>query len=167
MYNAYQKNQHTSTKPFYNKTAKEINDMAHKKWWDIVSKKRSKCLEKSEIGGKTGVIRLDSANYWYARGGSCIAIGSVGISMGLATDSPCLLILYLISGVVMILAGLSMIDGAYNIERKSEELPVRSSLIELRHTNKQLFCGFLLLGFWVFLIAITYLWFIFHLLFTN
>jgi predicted membrane protein len=45
-------------------------------------KKRSNGLEKSEIDDKSEMMRTHSANFWYALGGSCIAIGGVVFFLG-------------------------------------------------------------------------------------
>ena len=134
---------------------------------DIVSKKRSNGLEKKEIGGKTGMIKIGSANYWYAIGGSCIAIGCVAMSLGPATGRTDLLILYLVSGVIIFIAGLSMINGAYIIERESKKTSVCLRFKELRHTNNCLYYGLFSLRVWVIFVAFTLLWFLYDWLFAN
>lgn len=148
--------------------------MVHKKRRYIVLIERCNGLEKSEIGGKTGMLIAGSANFWYACGASCIAIGSVAITLGAAIKSvamsPGLAIgyldlsnFYLLSAVIIFIAALLMIGGAYNIERESEKPPVGLLLKELQHTNKQLFCGILFFISWVFLIVIAWCWLFYHL----
>lgn len=127
-----------------------------KKWWAIVSNKRGNGLEKSEIDGKTGKLIIGSANFWYALGGSCVAIGGVAISIGHAIDSPKLSIFNFVSGLAIFMAGISMIKGAYNIETKSEKRPVCLPLKELWHTNNWLFLAFLFLIAWAILNIIPY-----------
>ena len=122
----------------------------------LYQKERSSNLEKSEIDDKIGMTRIGSANFWYALGGSCVAIGGVAISIGHVVDSPKLSIFNFVSGLAIFMAGISMIKGAYNIETKSEKRPVCLPLKELWHTNNWLFLAFLFLIAWAILNIIPY-----------
>lgn len=116
--------------------------------WEKTNKVRKKrceaTLDKSEIDDKSETMRTHSVNFWYALGGSCIAIGGVFFS-GFSLVSGLL-------GLILVIAGLFMLWGAYRAETDLKFFVEPSWKVKDITPNTWLFFSFCLITVWVVLV---------------